>query len=76
LTIVFSSLGSGLLSFAIGIWTNAGFAEKFTPEGAILAKFAAPALCVIALIVFCLAFWASRSRNSTWNKIKDDTKAA
>lgn len=73
LTLVFSSLGSALLSFAIGIWTNAGFAEKFTPEGTILTKFGAPALCFVALVSFVLAWWARRARNSTWQNIKSKT---
>lgn len=70
LTLVFSSLGSAALSFAIGIWTNAAFAERFTPEAIILAKFVAPALCVVAGILFLLALWSRNSRKSTWEKIK------
>jgi hypothetical protein len=63
---VFTSAGAATLSFAIGIWTNAAFAEKATAEGNILSHVVVPAFCVVTLICSGIAIWAIVSRRGTW----------
>jgi hypothetical protein len=70
LSLVFFSAGSALLSFAIGIWTNAAFSERLTPEAAVLSKAGAPALIVAAIVCYVLGERARRSRETEWGKIK------
>ena len=75
LVLAFSSVASALLAFAVGIWTNAAFAERVTPEGAIMANIVAPGLCCLALISYGLAFWAYKRRSSTWQKVKNQSSS-
>lgn len=70
MTLVFFSVGSAFVSFAIGIWTNAAFADKLTPEGIVAAKYGAPLLCVLSLAAYVLGIIAMFSRSSQWAKIK------
>jgi hypothetical protein len=74
LSTTFFSVSSGLASIAIGIWVNGSFSEKATPAGDLLAHFAAPALCVLAVVFLCLAIWARISRGSTWDTIQRESK--
>ena len=74
LSTVFFSISASLPSIAIGIWANAAFAEKVTAEGKILSSFVAPVLCGLAIVFFCLAIWAIRSKGSTIDVIKEETK--
>lgn len=74
-SIVFFSVGSAFISFAIGIWTNAAFAERLTPEGVVLSKIGGPALCIAAALCYGLAIWALVTRRSEWQKIKDASKS-
>lgn len=69
-----TALGTAALSFAVGIWTNAAFAEKLTPEGIVVSKFVAPALCIVAAVGYGLAIWAIKSRGKTWNAVKTESK--
>jgi hypothetical protein len=72
---IFMSLGAACLSFAVGIWTNAAFAEKLTPEGVIFSKFVAPTFCLLTLVSWGIAIWAVYSRSRTWEDVKAETKA-
>jgi hypothetical protein len=71
---VFSAIGAAFLSFAIGIWTNASFAEKLTAEGIVMSHFVAPALCVFAAVSWIIAGWAIYSRARTWTAIRSESK--
>lgn len=74
-TVAFS-VGAAFISTAAGIWTNAAFVTDkiLPPEGAILAKFVGPTLCVLALIAFALGGWAIHSRRSVWAAISQQSK--
>ncbi len=41
---VFVGIGAAMLSYAIGIWTNASFVEKLTPMGDVASAFLALAV--------------------------------
>lgn len=71
------SVGSALLAFAVGIWTNWSFVEKdkMPPEGTIMSQVMAPGLAFLALVVWALALWALYSRGSTWEAIKRESKS-
>ncbi len=71
--LVYFSVGSALLSFAVGIWTNAAFAENLTPAGTLLARVAGPLLCVASAAAYLLGLNARRSRVSQWMKIKQES---
>jgi hypothetical protein len=71
---VFFSLGAASLSFAVGIWTNWSFAVSMPPEGSILSRFVAPALCLVTLVFWGLALWAVYSRRQTWNAVRTESK--
>lgn len=74
LSTTFFSVSSGLVSVAIGIWINGAFAEKPTPAGQLLSSFAAPSLCVLAVVFLVLGIWARSSRGSTWDTIQRESK--
>ena len=71
---VFVSAGAATLSFAVGIWTSAAFADKLTPQGEILTRFAAPALAATTVILWLLAVWAIWSRSRVWVAIRRESK--
>jgi RsiW-degrading membrane proteinase PrsW (M82 family) len=73
---VFWAVGIASLSFAVGIWTNAEFVEKLTPEGSILSHVIAPALCVVTVICWALAVWAMCPRRGTWTAVRSESKQA
>jgi hypothetical protein len=67
------AVGSALLTFAIGIWTNALFAKEMTAQGQLAVEFVAPLLLVFA-IGFAVAGLVSRQhRKSVWDRIKRDS---
>lgn len=70
----FFSLGSCFSSFALGIWTNAAFATSLTPAGEVAQFIGAPAMCVIALAFFLLAWQAVKSRKNIWATIKGESR--
>lgn len=74
LSTAFFSASASLASIAIGIWVHGAFVEKLTPEGIILAKVVAPILCTMALIFIGLGIWARKSRGSTWQAIREESK--
>lgn len=67
---VFTSIGSACLAFAVGIATNAAFAETMTPVAQVATGLGAPVLAVIALVFYGLGIGASLRRRSLWDKIK------
>lgn len=70
------SVGSALLAFAVGIWTNWAFVDKkaMPPEGVILSTVVAWGLIVLSVGAFAFAFWARWSRGNTWQAIKEQSK--
>jgi hypothetical protein len=68
------AIGSALLSFAIGIWTNAQFVEKMSPEGTVLAHVVAPGLCALTLVAYGLGLWAISARGKTWRAVRAQSK--
>jgi hypothetical protein len=64
------TVASSLASIAIGVWVNAVFSEGFTPEGGILIKVVAPALCILAAGILVGGLWARSRQMATWNHIK------
>lgn len=71
---VFSSFGSAALSFAIGIWTNAGFSEKLTPIGSAASMYVAPLFLAIGIMCFGVAAWAYWKRRKTLIDIRLQSK--
>jgi hypothetical protein len=62
---VFFAVGSAAVSYAIGIWTNAGFAQQLTPAGELASTLIAPGLLVVAIVFYGLAlsaWWKRRKR--------------
>jgi hypothetical protein len=75
MTLVFFSVGSAMVSFAFGIWTNAAFAEKLTAEGVVASNYGAPALLIAAVICYGLGGLSLYSRRQQWLKIKAESTA-
>jgi hypothetical protein len=65
----FFALGSAALSYAIGIWTNAGFAQQLTPAGELASGVLAPGLVIVAAIFFTLGVFAWSKRRNQLTKI-------
>jgi hypothetical protein len=74
LAIVFFSVGSFLLSAAIGVWVNAVFNVQLTPAGEVASKWVAPGVLVLSVVFYALGLWANHRGASTWQKIKRETK--
>lgn len=70
---VFFSLGSFFLSAALGIWTNAAFATEPSAMSQVANMFIAPGCLVVAVAFMILGWVAMRSRNSTWQTIKNES---
>lgn len=66
---IFYSVGAGLFSLALGIWTGALFADTLTPEGMIASKFVAPLLCILAAVFLKLARGAMQKRQKTITEV-------
>jgi hypothetical protein len=75
LTTAFVSAGTSLISIAAGISASGMFAEKLTPEGVVLFHFGAPLLCAFGLLMYYLANWAYRTRKSTLDAIRGESKS-
>jgi hypothetical protein len=75
LTLAGFSIGSACIAFAVGIWTNAAFTDKLTPEATIASKIVGPALLVFAALAFVFGFWAKRQRTTTWEQIKRESSS-
>ena len=71
---VFFSVASSLASIAIGIWTNAAFAEAPTPMGELLGGFFAYVLLAMATIFGWLGWRCLQVYNSTWDRIKNEAR--
>jgi hypothetical protein len=73
LSTVWFSLCSAFASLAIGIWVNAAFVDKLTPQGDILCHVVAPGLCSASVVTLMLGGWSVLSRRSTWSKIRRES---
>jgi hypothetical protein len=69
LTTVLFTVGTGLISLAVGIWVTALFTEKVTPAGDVLSKFGAWVLVALGILCLLLTCWTGAKRRATWAKI-------
>lgn len=69
LTTVLFTVGSALISLAVGIWVTAMFTEKVTPAGDVLSKFGAWILVALGIVCLLLTCWTGSKRRATWAKI-------
>jgi len=69
----FFSVGSFLLSAAISIWINAIFYTDVPPAAVIAKTYVAPLGVLLACVFFGLAWQATKSRKSSWERIKDES---
>lgn len=67
------SIGSALCSIAIGIWTNAVFQEKLSPEAIVLSKFFGPILVLLGIVAIIGGLKFSRQRSKLIDKIKRES---
>ena len=70
LTSVFLSVGSGLLTFGLGLTVQAIFTDKLSGTAEALTYVVAPLCFVLALVFFGLAEWARRSRETEMGNIR------
>jgi hypothetical protein len=66
----FFSVAAALLGYAIGIVTNAMFAEKLTPAGELATKVGVPLLVVLACVFGCLAWQYRTNRQAQLDQIR------
>ncbi|TPM39361.1 hypothetical protein FJ951_27010 [Mesorhizobium sp. B2-2-3] len=64
LSSLFFSIGSGLLSFAVGLWANAAFQNGSSPEGRVLTSVGAPVALLFAVVAFGVGILAVKKRGS------------
>jgi hypothetical protein len=72
---IFFSVASGLLSFAVGIWTNAAFYERLSAAGLIATGYLAPLLLLLAAVFYALAIYASVKRTKTLRTIREQSRS-
>lgn len=71
---IFSSVGSGLLSFAVAIWINRTFYVEIPPAAQVATSIGAPILLFLALVFFGLAIHAWVRRHKTLRNVRTQTK--
>ena len=69
------SVGAALISYSIGIWTNAAFSEKLTPMGEASSHILAPILAALGVASLLFALWALWRRKSAWTTIQNQSSA-
>ena len=67
------SVASFLLALAAGIWTAYIFTTEMTPAGTLASYYVAPLLLLFAIGYSVAGLVARHSRNSEWNRIKDES---
>jgi hypothetical protein len=72
-TTTFFSIGLAILSAAVSIWINAVFYADAPPAAVVAQKYVAPCGVLLALSFFWLAFRAIQNRQSTWERIKEES---
>lgn len=73
LALVFSSVGTGLLTFAVGVVTDAAVQGQLTDYGRALVCVVAPVFGTLALISYGIAVAAWRSRGSELSRIREES---
>ena len=73
-TTIFSSVGFSVISIAVSIWVNSLFYQEIPPVAYLAKMFVAPAVFVLSLVFFWLAYQAHRAGNSTWDSISRPLK--
>lgn len=74
---IYFSVGAFLAAAAISVYVNASFYDpKAVPPAAeLLCKFGAPVCGVVAIVFVILGVMSINSRNSTWDRIKEESGA-
>jgi protein-S-isoprenylcysteine O-methyltransferase Ste14 len=72
-TTVFSSLGFAILSAALSIWINGIFYTEVPPTAFVAQRFIAPFGVLLAIAFFWLAWRSSKTRETTWTRIKEES---
>ena len=73
LAIVFFSAGTGLLTFAVGLITDSIIEGRLTDSSRVLVYAVTPLCLVLALLSYCVAIWALRSRSSELDRIREES---
>lgn len=66
---IFVGVGAALVSYAVGIWTNASFAERLTPLGEAASTVLAPIIAALGFLSLGLASWAIYRRSAIWSEV-------
>jgi hypothetical protein len=74
-TIAFAVAGASS-AYAMGIFTNAVFAEKLSPAGELATKIGAPILLIFAVVAACSGAFAMWKRSELWGTIKKQSSAS
>ena len=69
----FYSVGAFLLSAALSVWINSAFYNEVPPTAFVMKVFAAPIVVLLACVFFFLGWQATKSRQSTWERIKAES---
>jgi hypothetical protein len=64
------ALATASFAYAMGIWTNAAFADKLTPTGELATRMGAPILAIFAFVCLCAGGIAVWRRYKLWGTIK------
>ena len=72
-TTMFCSIGFAILSAAVSIWINGMFYTEVPPTALIAQRFIAPFGARLAAAFFWLAWRASKTRETTWTRIKEES---
>jgi hypothetical protein len=68
----FFSAASAFAAYAVGIWTNASFADKLTATAEVASMMVGPILIVVAFFFAGLGIYTVARRRSLWKKIKSE----
>ena len=66
---IFFAIASALISFAVGIWTNAAFSTGLTPAGELAARYVSWGLLGLGLIFAAVGGHALYARVRQWENI-------
>lgn len=72
-TTMFCSIGFAILSAALSIWINGIFYTEVPPTAFVAQRFVAPFGVLLAVAFFWLAWRASKTRETTWTRIKEES---
>ena len=73
LALIFFSVGSGLLTFAVGLIADGILEGELTQSARTLLQVVAPMCGVLAFGSYAVGVWALRNRRSELNRIEEQT---